>query len=200
MNTTIRNTAFILLATLAIATAWDGRRNGFLFGVNAGSVWASEGIPSNWNNDSLAKSAEIYRSWNGANFGFRVGYAWSRTSAALFSSNDLGSQHNLKSITWQIWSQNRNPAHYWFAGPAFWSYTPDSRAFHGMDGSPTSRTWGGVIGYGYEFAPHTSFDATFSMTKGQLTEYAQNGTNWEETSHRNVLVFGLLFSVSLMGY
>lgn len=186
--------SFILASTI-LCNAWDGERQGFLFGVGAGTM--SLALANGDAEQGETESVSMLMPATSA----RLGYAWSNDAGAMIYTNTAGigpTSYGYIGIDGQIW--NSTTKNSWFGGLGMITQSVSTKQ-KGIDQKPANTGIGVNFGYSREVASHVS--AELNLFVGSLSDkgWAINGDEWEDAEEpTDYIVAGFSVTIGLLGY
>ena len=151
-----------LVSTSTSILAWDGNRQGFLYGVGAGTNSQSIFFTDEeyFENPESAKLSTSITN-------FRIGYAPNNNFAMLLYGHGLwntyqGNETSYLAINVQRWSTDEPQSNSWFGGIGLIARAQNYKV-KGYDQSDPDFGFGANFGYGREIAKHASIETNLTI-------------------------------------
>jgi len=150
-----------LVSTSTSILAWDGNRQGFLYGFGAGTN--SQTILYTDAKEGQVESAKLSTTITN----YRIGYAFSNNSAVLLYGHGLwnvfgDNATSYYAINVQNWSTDEPQSNSWFGGIGLIVRGSNVKA-KGLDSPDPDVGWGANFGYGREIAKHASIETNLTI-------------------------------------
>ena len=151
-----------LVSTSTSILAWDGNRQGFLWGFGAGTnsqtiLYTDVDYRGDVESEQLSTSIT----------NFRIGYAPDNNSAVLLYGHSLwnlyqGGAQSYFGINFQRWSTDEPQSNSWFGGAGVMVRSSNVSRKE-MDPPDPDVGWGANFGYGREIVNHASIESNLTI-------------------------------------
>jgi hypothetical protein len=162
--------------------AWDGQRQGFLFGIGMGVTSATLVTLEKTQKGDVLGGQEYL-----PGFTSKIGYAWNNSNAVLLYTQNMNAAISYTGINYQRWSQAELPVGFWYFGLGLIT-NRDVLIYDGKKSKQKSGA-GLNINYGIEFVKHMSIDMGFTT-----------GVVQSINSDEKDFLMAFVVSINLLGY